>query len=336
MTARFNRGTGLLVINVVNSNPNGDPDAESEPRTFESDGRGLISPVSFKRKIRDLMEDESGEVRMAALSAAGASGQNHAFHILESRGREREVIKAMPLEEFRAKYWDGRVFGNTFVEKKIADVEETDTDVNDTDADVEHHDTSSKNKKKRGKKKDAGSDTNKKKSFITTGVVQIGPGVSISPVQIERLTLTNKAGVEADKDRGMAPLAFRIVRHGLYVMPFFVNPSAAAKSGCDARDIDILKFLIPHAYSHTASAIRPQVEIVHAWYAEHKTPLGSCPDPLLLDALRPKRRNSADSEEPSNTIADYDIPTTLPDHLSARLASFEDLASKAWPLHAAA
>ena len=49
----FNRATGLLVIEVRNSNPNGDPDAESEPRTIDADGRGLISPVSFKRKLRD-------------------------------------------------------------------------------------------------------------------------------------------------------------------------------------------------------------------------------------------------------------------------------------------
>ncbi len=55
MTAPFNRGTGLLIIDVVNSNPNGDPDGMSEPRTFEGDGRGLISPVSLKRKLRDLM-----------------------------------------------------------------------------------------------------------------------------------------------------------------------------------------------------------------------------------------------------------------------------------------
>ncbi|MDQ2105660.1 type I CRISPR-associated protein Cas7 [Azospirillum isscasi] len=301
MSTTFNRGTGILVINVVNSNPNGDPDAESEPRTFESDGRGLISPVSFKRKLRDLMEDEEGEVRAAALAAAvtgaGAGGPQssaQSFGILESRGRSREAIGAMPLEAFRAAYWDGRVFGNTFVEKKD------------------------------------------KGKFITTGVVQVGPGVSVSPVQIERLTLTNKAGVEGDKDRGMAPLAFRVVRHGLYVMPFFVNPSAARKSGCDARDIDVLKFLIPHAYAHTASGIRPQVEIVHAWYAEHRSALGSCPDPLLLAALKPRRRTGADGEEPSHAIDDYDIPTTLPDELRARLASFEDLTLKDWPLRAAA
>ena len=69
MTQGFNRGTGVLLINVVNSNPNGDPDAESEPRTFD-DGRGLISPVSFKRKPRDLMEAK-GHVFGAAIEAVG-------------------------------------------------------------------------------------------------------------------------------------------------------------------------------------------------------------------------------------------------------------------------
>lgn len=292
MASTFNRGTGLLIINIVNSNPNGDPDGESEPRTFEGDGRGLISPVSFKRKVRDLMENETGQVRKAALGVIGKSPAGRSFDILESRGRDRKQISAMSLDDFRAKYWDGRVFGNTFVEEKD------------------------------------------KGRFITTGVVQIGPGVSIAPVEITRLTLTNKSGVQEGKDRGMAPLAFRVVRHALYVMPFFVNPSAADKSDCDARDIDLLKFLIPHAYSHTASGIRPQVEIVYAWYAEHKNPLGSCPDPLILSALRPKKRENP--EEPSRGIEDYDIPTNLPDDLRARLASFEDLCLKEWPLAAAA
>lgn len=293
MSAVFNRGTGLLVINVINSNPNGDPDGESEPRTFEADGRGLISPVSFKRKLRDLMESVDGDVREAALAVAGCTDMK-SFGILESRGRDRKAISAMKIDEFRDAYWDGRVFGNTFVEK--AD---------------------------QGK-------------FITTGVVQFGPGVSIAPVDIVRLTLTNKAGVEGDKDRGMAPLAFRVVRHGLYVMPFFVNPSAAHKSGCDAQDIDVLKFLIPHAYAHTASGIRPEVHIVHAWYAEHKTPLGSCPDPTILAALKPKRKSGFDPMRPSLSIDEFDVPTSVPGDLRTRFSSFEDLCLKEWPLSAAA
>ena len=55
------RATGLLVIEVINSNPNGDPDRESDPRQ-RPDGKGEISPVSFKRKVRDLIENQEGDV----------------------------------------------------------------------------------------------------------------------------------------------------------------------------------------------------------------------------------------------------------------------------------
>ncbi|MDP2363995.1 MAG: type I CRISPR-associated protein Cas7, partial [Ignavibacteria bacterium] len=57
----FNRATGLLVIDVINSNPNGDPDRESDPRQ-RNDQRGEITPVSFKRKVRDLIENKEGPV----------------------------------------------------------------------------------------------------------------------------------------------------------------------------------------------------------------------------------------------------------------------------------
>jgi Cas7 group CRISPR-associated protein Csh2 len=56
------RVTGLLVIEVRNANPNGDPDQESDPRNRGHDGRGLISAPSFKRKLRDLVEDKDGIV----------------------------------------------------------------------------------------------------------------------------------------------------------------------------------------------------------------------------------------------------------------------------------
>ena len=122
MSASFNRGTGLIVINVVNSNPNGDPDGESEPRTFEGDGRGLISPVSFKRKLRDLMENDAGDVRRAALAAIGPSPADRRFGVLESRGRDRKAISAMELDAFRKAYWDGRVFGTLLSKRRTKGV----------------------------------------------------------------------------------------------------------------------------------------------------------------------------------------------------------------------
>lgn len=293
--AQFNRGTGLIIIEVRHSNPNGDPDAESDPRTMDTDGLGLISPVSFKRKLRDLVVDHVGPVWQEAkktLNLEDASNSSlDRFEILEKRGRDRDSIFKMDAASFSKTFWDGRVFGNTFLE----DIKGKDFKPGEKD------------------------------HFISTGVVQFGPGVSVAPIEIERLTTTNKSGVEGDKDRGMAPLGWRVVRHALYVMPFFVNPMMATKSNCKELDINLMKYLIPHAYRNTASAIRPFVEIRHAWYAEHKTPLGSCPDSLIIDSLTPKKIKG-NPDEPSTSINEYEIPTELPKDIRSRLADFVDLA----------
>lgn len=291
MNNEIKRATGLLVIEVVNSNANGDPDRESDPRQ-RPNGKGEISPVSFKRKLRDLLEDHDS----AFFKSLPEDYVNHAekYCILESRGRERksvtkemaENIQAFDQQEFLTsvfvqKYWDARVFGNTFLEEKA------------------------------------------NKGFIKTGVVQFGVGTSISPVEIVRHTNTNKAGVQEGKNAGMAPLAFRIVEHGVYCMPYFVNPNFAGKTGCTVDDIELLKLLIPKAYDLNRSAVRPDVRVRHAWYIEHRNALGSCPDYMLLEALTPTRIGNAD--DPSASWSDYCDQTVLPDDLAAKVDSVIDL-----------
>lgn len=285
-TSTIKRVTGLLVIEVVNSNPNGNPDQESDPRV-RSNGLGEISPVSFKRKLRDLVEWQEGPVYNYAVENLTNVPEGYEFQILEARGRDRNsIVKELNAGQeegkfsqekfltspFVRKYWDGRLFGNTFLE-------------------------------------DGG-----EKGFIKTGVAQFGMGLSICPVIIQRQTNTNKAGVQKDKKGGMAPLAYRVVEHGVYVMPFFVNPSLAHNSGCKACDVELLRKLIPYAYEHTRSAIRPDVRIRHAWWMEHHSPLGSCPDYKLIDALTPKRKGDDDSA-PSESWSDYDVPSGLPEDL---------------------
>jgi Cas7 group CRISPR-associated protein Csh2 len=285
------RATGLLVIEVVNSNPNGDPDRESDPRQ-RPNGIGEISPVSFKRKLRDLVEDVKGPVFDTISNKLELKPEE--YKILESRGRDRSVIKkemGQDIKEFDQSkflnsqfvrnYWDGRLFGNTFLEE--------------------------------------GGD----KGYIKTGVAQFAMGLSIAPVYIQRHTNTNKAGVEGDKKQGMAPLAYRVVEHGVYCMPFFVNPSYAHKSGCVQKDVELLKALIPYAYDHTRSAIRPDVRLRHAWYMQHQNPLGSCADWKLIEALTPTR-NGPDPMQPSNSWADYDVPSALSEDLKSKV-SFCDL-----------
>lgn len=285
------RVTGLLIIEAVNSNPNGNPDQESDPRVRDS-GQGEISPVSYKRKLRDLLELADGPVFQTVVKKPTdltANPDGYKFGILESRGRDRTKIakemgdiKKYSEDEylksvFVKNYWDARLFGNTFLE-------------------------------------DGGA-----KGYIKTGIVQFGMGLSVCSIIIQRHTNTNKAGVQEGKNQGMAPLAYRVVEHGVYVMPYFINPSLANKSGCKPCDVELLKRLIPYAYDHTRSAIRPDVRIRHAWWMEHKDALGSCPDYLLIDALTPTRKGT-DPLAPSTSWADYDVPSELQPHLGDKVA----------------
>lgn len=279
MKTPFNRHVGLLVLDVTMSNPNGDPDMESEPRTREMDGLGMISPVSLKRKFRDLVSDDSEVFTVAKQQLnLGVESQNQ-FKILEERGRDRDAIKKMDKAEFMKSYWDARMFGNTFLESL-------------KDADL--------SKDQKQKKADGGYD-----HLINTGATQIGVGMSIAPIEVVRMTNTSKSGVQADKDRGMAPLAFRVVQHGIYCIPIFVNPSIAKKTGATDEDLNLLKFMMPYVYQHTASAIRPQISVLHAWFAEHKNTLGSCPEHLFINALTPRLKAGVTHPSSSN---DYDIP----------------------------
>jgi len=277
MSSIEKRAVGLLVVEVINSNPNGDPDRESDPRQ-RLDERGEISSVSFKRKLRDLVENKKGPVWLEM--ARQLDLKSDEFQILESRGRDRNEINQLSEEAFIRRYWDGRAFGNTFLESGGT-------------------------------------------LPIKTGAVQFATGLSVAPIHIERMTNTNKAGVQGDKDRGMAPLAYRIVQHGVYCMPFFVNPSAAQKSGCTQKDIDLMLKLIPYAYSHTASYVRPQVEIRRAWYAEHKSALGSFSDQAFIEALTPGKKENPD--RPSVGWEEYSMPSDLPDELKQKTARFVDL-----------
>lgn len=261
MSNFIKRGTGLLFIDVKDSNPNGDPDRESDPRTRQ-DGRGEISPVSFKRKLRDLVSAKDSPVWQELAKELDLNEAS--YDILESKVTKRTDVKKLTADELLEKYWDVRVFGTTFLEEQSGE----------------------------------------SGSFISTGVVQFGLGVSLDPVRIERMTTTKVLPVEDDKSKGMAPLAYRIVSYGLYTMPFFINATAAQKTRCTKKDIELLLQLIPHAYKETASYIRSQVDIRYAFYVEHNRARGTFNDFKIIEALTPVRVGNGIG--PATSWKDYD------------------------------
>jgi Cas7 group CRISPR-associated protein Csh2 len=285
------RATGLLVIVVENSNPNGDPDQESDPRRRSHDNRGMITGVSFKRKLRDLVLRKDELVWPKVAKELGIENSNESwrksefeFDILERRDINRTDVNKLlkdQFDKFKKQYWDARVFGNTFLEE-------------------------------------GGPDT------IRSGVAHFALAVSVSPIRVHRLTKTKMAPAQSAREgqegptRGMAPLAHRIVEHGVYVMPFFVNPTGAQGkrgTGCTPLDIALLLKLIRYAYPHTKSDIRPFVEVRHAWYAEHDDDIGSFSEFEFIEKLMPKRKGADASKSSVSGVPtgeQYDVPIKLP------------------------
>ena len=109
-------------------------------------------------------------------------------------------------------------------------------------------------------------------------------------------------------DRGMAPLSYNVITYAVYAMPFFVNPSTGRKSGCAKEDIELMLRLIPLAYPHTASAIRPDVNVRVAHYIEHRSPLGSFQDCAMIDALTPTPRVPPDRSVKDLLTRNYIVP----------------------------
>lgn len=275
------RATGLLVFEVRDSNPNGDPDRESDPRQ-RSDGRGEVSPVSLKRKLRDLVEYKEGDVWQTLSAKLNLSAD--AFCILESRDTVRGEVDKMlknDFEKFKRTFWDGRIFGNTFLEKGKGDT-------------------------------------------VRSGVAHFGLGISVAPIEVERLTQTKKAPAQDDRLSGMAPMSFRVVQHGIYYVPFFVNPSAAYRTGCDERDVELFYGLIPFMFDHTRSVMRSQVGMVHAHLMTHKSPLGSFNDFQMIDALTPRLKEGV--LKPSS-LNDYIVPKweDVPEDLKNKAENHRDL-----------
>lgn len=303
-TNNIPRATGLIIIEVRNSNPNGDPERDGAPRKRRGD-IGEISPVSVKRKIRDLVGNKKGPVWLYLKGKFNITDDNH-FDILEERGRDRMAIKKMILEnggrEFIERFWDARVFGNTFLEKAEEKPGETELDKSSTSE-------ISKNKVE---------EAIILKESVKTGVVHFGLGLSISPVNVRiDFTMTNKSSVQEEKTAGMAPGAYKFVEHGIYHIPFFVNPTQANKTGCSKTDVDIVLELIPYVYSHNRSLVRTQVDVLHAWYMEHKSQRGSCNDFDLIDALMAIKKEN--KEKPSFSREEYDIPISLPSKFSDKV-----------------
>ena len=93
-----NRYDFVLVFDVRDGNPNGDPDAGNLPRMDAESGHGLVTDVSLKRKVRNFVGLVKGEAPPFEIFVKEKSVLNHQ---IERAYEQSEEVKSA-LEEWQA------------------------------------------------------------------------------------------------------------------------------------------------------------------------------------------------------------------------------------------
>lgn len=280
-----NRYEFVVLFDVENGNPNGDPDAGNMPRIDPESGLGLVTDVCLKRKIRNYVEtvkeDEKG----------------YKIYIKEDvplNRSDREACKNLGIEEIE----DKKV---TEALKKLKK--------NDPDTDLKLRDYMCANY----------FDIRTFGAVMTTfvkaslncgqvrGPVQIGFARSIDPVISQEVTITRVAiTTEKDAENKSTEMGRKsIVPYGLYRAEGYISANLARKvTGFSEEDLDLLWDAIINMFEHDHSAARGKMAVRELIVFKHSRELGDCPAYRLFDAVEVIK--NADVEYPRK-YQDYKV-----------------------------
>ncbi len=322
----------VLLFDVQDGNPNGDPDAGNLPRIDPQSLQGLVTDGCIKRKIRNaiaaMKQDASGSVE---------SGYELYFQPQDA------VYEKRVLNLIHQSAWDALGLN------REAGSEDQDDIADDGESDA-------KSKKKSAKKGDKGDYDNVTKArqwmcanfydirafgaVMTTGVncgqvrgpVQITFARSIDPIVPLEFSITRKS-VTTEKDAlkqinkadDETKVRFgtitgtmgrkNTVPYGLYRLSGFINPYLARQTGFTHDDLQLLwDSMKSSMWEIDRSASRGLMATRGLYVFEHNSPLGSAPANELLDRIKVGRvgdetvARSFDDYRSKIEINDRDLP----------------------------
>lgn len=280
-----NRYEFVILFDVENGNPNGDPDAGNMPRIDPESGLGLVTDVCLKRKIRNYIEtvkeDEKG----------------YKIYIREDvplNRSDKEACQALGVDEVDDKK-------QTEALKKLKK--------NDPDADRKLRDYMCREFY----------DVRTFGAVMTTfvkaslncgqvrGPVQIGFARSIDPIISQEVTITRVAiTTEKDAENKSTEMGRKnIVPYGLYRAEGYISANLARKvTGFSEEDLELLWDAIINMFEHDHSAARGKMAVRELIVFKHSKELGDCPAYKLFDAV--EVRKNAGKEYP-RCYQDYTV-----------------------------
>lgn len=267
-----NRYDFMLVFDVKDGNPNGDPDAGNLPRVDAETGEGLVTDVCLKRKVRNFVQLTKG------------TDAGYDIFVKEKAILNKEIEKAytelaIDLAKPPADLVDGKK-RNKEGQGQGSEVAQARDKMCETYFDIRTF----------GAVMSTGANAGQ-----VRGPVQLTFARSVDPVvtlehSITRMAVATEA--EAEKQSGDNRTMGRknTVPYGLYVAYGFVSPALAAQTGFSEEDLDLLWSALVNMFEHDHSAARGMMATQKLIVFKHDTALGNAPSHRLFDLVKIARK----------------------------------------------
>lgn len=272
-----NRYEFVLLFDVKDGNPNGDPDAGNLPRIDAETGNGLVSDVSLKRKIRNFVGIAKGEkppFEIYVKEKAVLNAQHErAYEAIGAgdllKGDDKKRKGGDKVDEARQwmckNFYDVRTFGAVMS-----------TGVN---------------------------------CGQVRGPVQLTFARSISPIVALEHAITRMAVTKAedalaqDGDNRTMGRKFT-VPYGLYRAHGYISAHLAAQTGFNEEDLELLWQALMQMFDHDHSAARGEMNMRKLIVFKHESALGNTPAHKLFDLVEVTQKKP---ETPAREFGDFTI-----------------------------
>ena len=258
MEAIKNRYEFVVLFDVENGNPNGDPDAGNMPRVDPETSNGIITDVCIKRKIRNFVElCKDGEPGYNILIKSDKSLNSKFTAAYDDCGLEKGKKGKNPDDVRTARdymcknYFDVRAFGAVM-------------------------------------------STGDDPCGIVRGPVQIGFSKSVDPVYIQDISITRQARTTDDRmGTGETEMGRKsIIPYALYRAEGYVSAALAQRvTGFSEEDAELLWEAVINMFEHDRSAARGKMCVRKLFVFRHDNILGNAPSHILFDKVKAVKKD---------------------------------------------
>ncbi len=270
----------VLLFDVQDGNPNGDPDAGNMPRVDPETMQGLVTDVSLKRRVRNWVDATRGQaerMKIYVQSRGVALNDLHqrAYTALnkKSTGSKQdrdtvEVTRAWMCQNF----YDIRTFGAVMT---------TDVNCGQVRGPVQL-------------------------TFARSVDPLVALDLSITRVAVTRAQDAREVQGEDEREGGKTTEMGRkaIVPYALYRGFGFVNPLFGRQTGFDSEDLQVLWEALIQGWELDRSASRGMMACRGLYVFSHENPLGNAPAHTLQERIQICRRQN---ERVPRSFADYEV-----------------------------